>query len=184
MGEIDVNLIQKYLNGDEQSLEILIKRYLKSVFYFVFRYFGNTQEAEDATQEVFLKMWKNIRKFDRNKNFKAWLFTIAKNSSIDRLRKKKEVSFSDFENTNGKNYFPDNIMDKTPLQNEIFDSKNFGNLFSNALVKLLPAHKAILVLRHNEDMTFREIAESQRISINTVKSRYRRALLSLREIIQ
>ena len=90
----DKILIQQYLKGDEKSLEILIARYLKPIYSFVYKNVGNPSEAEDITQEVFIKIWKNIKKFDQNKNFKPWIFQIAKNTSIDFLRKKKSIPFS------------------------------------------------------------------------------------------
>ena len=62
----DKILIQQYIKGDEASLEILIARYLKPIYSFVYKNVGNPSEAEDITQEVFIKIWKNIKKFDRN----------------------------------------------------------------------------------------------------------------------
>ena len=69
----------------------------------VYKNVGNQSEAEDITQEVFVKIWKNIKKFDQNRSFKPWIFQIAKNTSIDFLRKKKSIPFSKFENEEGGN---------------------------------------------------------------------------------
>jgi RNA polymerase sigma-70 factor (ECF subfamily) len=85
----DEKLITDYLRGDEKSLEILIKRYLKPIYSFTFRFVRDGQEAEDITQEVFVKMWRNLKKFKKNERFKNYLFTIAKNTCFDFLRKKK-----------------------------------------------------------------------------------------------
>ena len=85
----DEQLINNYLKGDEKSLEILIHRYLKPIYNFVYRYVNNKQEAEDVTQEVFVKTWRNLKKFKRNKSFKTWIFSIAKNTAIDSFKKKK-----------------------------------------------------------------------------------------------
>ncbi len=107
MPQDDRQLIYDYLKkGDEKSLEILIQRYLKPVYGFAYRYVGNVQEAEDIAQEVFVKVWKNLKKpalslskgFDPKKgNFKAWIFTIAKNTAFDFLKKKKSLQFSDLQ---------------------------------------------------------------------------------------
>ena len=72
----DQKLIADYLGGDEKALEILIYRYLKPIYSFVYRYVGNEQEAEDITQEIFVKAWRNLKKFNQNKSFKTWIFTI------------------------------------------------------------------------------------------------------------
>jgi RNA polymerase sigma-70 factor (ECF subfamily) len=95
----DLKLIKQYLAGDEKSLDVLVKRYLKIIYGYSYRNVGNSADAEDITQETFLKVWKNIKKFDQSKSFKSWIFTIAKNTSIDYLRKKKSVPFSRFETT-------------------------------------------------------------------------------------
>lgn len=90
----DEQLIKQYLKGDENSLEILIKRYLKPIYSFVYRNIGNSEKAQDITQEVFIKAWKNLALFRTSKassgaGFKSWLFTIAQNSCIDYLKQKK-----------------------------------------------------------------------------------------------
>jgi RNA polymerase sigma-70 factor (ECF subfamily) len=92
---MDQDLISKYLAGDEKSLEILIEQYLKPIYSFVYRYTGSASNAEDITQDVFVRVWKNLKKFDQNKKFKTWIFSIAKNAAIDWLRKKKTISLSD-----------------------------------------------------------------------------------------
>ena len=90
----DEHLVSKYLSGEKEALEILIRRYLKPVYGFVYKYTGGVSETEDISQDVFIKVWKNLKKFDQVKNFKTWLFTIAKNTTLDFLRKKKMIPFS------------------------------------------------------------------------------------------
>jgi RNA polymerase sigma-70 factor (ECF subfamily) len=119
---IDKKLIQQYLKGDEKSLEVLIAKYLKLIYSFVYKNVGDQASAEDITQESFIKVWKNIKKFDQKKNFKPWLFQIAKNTSIDFLRKKKSIPFSRFENEKGQNVMVESIVAK-PLNL----LKNFGD---------------------------------------------------------
>ena len=87
--ESDKQLIINYLKGDEKSLELLIQSYLKPIYSFVYRCTGNTQDAEDVTQEVFVKVWRNLKKFDQRKSFKTWIFAIAKNTAFDHLKKRK-----------------------------------------------------------------------------------------------
>lgn len=92
----DEILIKKYLQGDEKSLEILIQRYLKPIYSFIYRFIGNKQDAEDVTQEVFVKAWRNFKKFDQEKKFKTWIFSIAKNTAIDFLKKRRQFRFLSF----------------------------------------------------------------------------------------
>ena len=176
----DKILIQQYLKGDEKSLEILIARYLKPIYSFVYKNVGNPSEAEDITQEVFIKIWKNIKKFDQNKNFKPWIFQIAKNTSIDFLRKKKSIPFSKFENEKGQNVLLDNMAD---APNNIIENLSDKRVLASASFGLNEKEQKIINLRHKEGMSFKEIADVFKESINTVKSRYRRAIANMRKNI-
>ncbi len=178
----DRQLIEHYFKGDEKSLEILIKRYLKPVYSFTYRYVGNTQETEDITQEVFVRAWRNLKKFDRERSFKTWIFSIAKNASIDFLKKKKTVPFTELENEERESVL-DRIIDPSPLPNELLERKDLMGMLAKAIGKLLPKYRKTLLLRHNDDLTFREISETTGESLNTVKSRYRRAVIMLKKLL-
>src|SRR5579864_3367577 len=99
----DHELVKQYLKGDEKSLEVLVAKYLNPIYRFVYSYVKDQQTAEDITQDVFLKVWKNAKKVDKNKNFKSWIYTIAKNTALDFLKKKKSIPFSSFEDADSKN---------------------------------------------------------------------------------
>jgi RNA polymerase sigma-70 factor (ECF subfamily) len=71
MNGIENDLIKKYLAGDEESLEILFRGYFKQIYNFIYRYVGNAADAEDIAQEAFIKVWRNLKKFDERKNFKT-----------------------------------------------------------------------------------------------------------------
>ena len=180
---LESRLITDYLNGDEESLEVLIKQYLKPVYGFVYKYTGDVQEAEDITQEVFVKLWKNLKKFDRQKSFKTWIFSIAKNASIDYLRKKKPILFSQFENEKQENRLVNSLADSNPLPDEVFDKKKISEVINATMEKLALKYRLVISLRYNEQFTFREIAEILDEPINTIKSRHRRALRLLKNLL-
>lgn len=179
----DEQLVKQYLLGDEKSLELLIARYLKPIYGFVFRYVGDGEAAEDITQEVFVKMWRNLKKFKREKKFSTWFFAIAKNSSVDWLRKKKAIPFSSFQNEKGENALFETLADSGPLPDELFERTGLSEMLDKALQQLSPAGRAVLFLRYNDHFNFREIAEMFEESINTVKSRHRRALILLQKFL-
>lgn len=180
----DQQLIYNYLKkGDEKSLEVLIRRYLKPVYGFAYRYVGNIQEAEDIAQNVFVKVWKNLKKFDGQKSFKAWIFTIAKNTSLDFLRKKKAITFSEFENEKGKSGILEKFIDSSPLPDELLEQKGIREIFVKAVGKLFPKYRRVLLLRHQENLTFREISQRLNEPLNTVKSRHRRAVIMLKKFL-
>ena len=171
-------------------------------------YVGNGEEAEDITQEVFVKAWRNLKKFDRNKCFKTWIFTIAKNTSLDFLKKKKVIPFSGFENEKGENKFIAALADPTPLPDKLFERASIGEMINRAMEKLSPKYRMVLFLRYNDHFTplevrsaaggtasaigelpltgftFREIANILGESIDTIKTRHRRGIAILRKILQ
>jgi len=184
MNHSDQQLVADYIAGNEKSLEILIKRYLKPIYSFSYRYVGNPQNAEDVTQEVFVKVWRNLKKFDQQKSFKTWIFSIAKNTSIDCLRKKKAVPFSNFENEAGKNILIETLVDPSPLSDKLFERFSIAQMLSSVMKILSPKYRMVLFLRYNDHLNFREIAESLDESINTIKSRHRRAMIMLKRFLE
>lgn len=179
----DQQLIADYLNGDEVAIAILIDRHLKSVFNFAYRLVGKSEDAEDIAQETFLKMWRNLKKYRQGENFKTWLFTIARNAAIDSLRKKRNFVFSDFEGEGGENLFVESLTDPEPLPDEIFAKAEEKRLLEETLAKLTPAHREVLLLHYIECFTFDEIGKILGASINTSKSRHRRALAELTKLL-
>lgn len=164
----DKEIIKKYLQGDEKSLEVLIKKYLNPIYGFIFKNVGNTAAAEDITQEVFIKIWKNLKKFDQKKDFKPWIFQIAKNASIDYLRKKKNISYA----------LPENLKEKSEdIINTLSDKKEVKEIIKN-----LPEKEVKLInLRFKDGLGFREISDILKEPIDTIKSRYRRIIIKIRK---
>lgn len=183
MEKTDTQLITDYLNGEEHTLELLIKRHLKSVYNFVRRFTGNKQDSEDITQEVFLKVWKNIKKYRAGESFKTWLFAIAKNTSIDWLRKKKSLVFSEFEGEDGENALLNTLTDPAPLPFEHIVRMQDKKLLDTALEKLSPMYRAVMLLRYHHHCTFEEIGIILGKPLHTVKSQHRRAIAIMRKLL-
>ncbi|MGB9598543.1 MAG: RNA polymerase sigma factor [Minisyncoccales bacterium] len=173
---MEKELIERYLKGEKEALESLICLYLKPIFSFVFHYLQNQQDAEDLTQEIFLKMWKNLKKFKKEENFKNWLFAIARNSCLDFLRKKKK-DFLLLE----KDFL---FIDKNPLGDEIFERESFREKIEKEIKKLPFKMRKVLDFYYFLGLNFREISEILKEPINTIKSRHRRALLRLKKNIK
>lgn len=174
----DNQLINKYLKGDEKSLELLINKYLKSIYSFVYKNIGNPAESEDLTQEIFLKIWKNLKKFDQSKNFKPWLYQIARNTAIDYLRKKKSIPFSRFQTESGQNILLDTLTDDSK---DLLEDLHKKDIIEKVTFSLDTNERKLIDLRHKQGMSFQEISDIFKESINTIKSRYRRIIKNLEE---
>ncbi|MDD5396564.1 MAG: sigma-70 family RNA polymerase sigma factor [Candidatus Moranbacteria bacterium] len=181
MAITDEKLVQNFLAGDEKALEMLIDRFLKPVFGFVFQLVRDESAAEDIVQETFVKVWKNISKFDAKKKFSTWVFAIAKNTAIDHLKKKKTLPFSAFESEDG-NGILDNLEDETILHsNALLQKMDNVKEAENYLNSLSPELRTILLLHHQQGFSLVEIAEILSAPTNTIKSKHHRAVLFLRQ---
>jgi RNA polymerase sigma-70 factor, ECF subfamily len=176
----DNQLAAEALSGDKKSLEILLGRYLKPVYGFVYRMTNGSHETEDIVQETFVKAWKKLKNFDQGKNFKVWFFAIAKNTAIDHLRKKQPISFAEFENDEGKNWIEETFEDSAPLPPELFERKQLKKELETAMAKLSPKSRMAVILHYRDHLTFNEIGEVLGEPLHTVKSRHRRALIALK----
>lgn len=177
----DINqIIDRIRSGDEDAFAEIVKIYLSPIYNFVYRLVGDRDLAEDLAQETFVKAWRNLKRFDQKRKFKTWLFTIAKNTAYDWLKKKKEIPFSSFADEEGENWLesvaaddilPDEIIERSDLAEEMEE-----------IIKKLPVHyRAILLLHYKEDFTLHEIAEILGEPYNTIKSRHQRGLARLKK---
>jgi RNA polymerase sigma-70 factor (ECF subfamily) len=178
----DLQLIEDYQDGDQKAFEKLISRYLKTVYGFVVRMVGRA-EADDLVQDVFVKIWKNLDKYNAQYSFKTWVLSIARNTVIDWYRKKKSLNFSDLDGDNKDFNFEESIVDREPLPDKIFEQKELSTLLDGALNTISPNNRSILVLHLEDGLTFEEISVLLGRPMNTVKSQYRRALIVLREYL-
>lgn len=182
MAENDEQLVMDYLGGNGFAFELLLKKYLKPIYNFLYQLTGDAVQAEDLTQITFVKAWKNIRKFNPKKNFKTWLFTIAKNTAYDYFKKKKSLLFSFFENSEGYNKLEEIAEDKI-LPDEILERKDLAKELEIKLKQIPEKYRIILTLRYKEDFSLQEIAEILNAPYNTIKSQHQRALVAMREAI-
>jgi RNA polymerase sigma-70 factor, ECF subfamily len=178
-------LIAKAQAGQQYFFELLVRSYLPAVYGLSFRYLKDKPTAEDATQEVFVKMWRHLSKFDQDKSFRAWILTITKNTCLDLLKKKSPIAFSRLRQSEEEdNYLADTLEshDLSPEESaeRVFAEKSFNNL----LDKLSVSHRRVLSLYYDKGLNFREIAEELSEPIDTIKSRHRRGVHKLRELLK
>jgi RNA polymerase sigma-70 factor (ECF subfamily) len=189
MEKTDLQLIEEctystsFHTQGRDSFNILVKRHVNSVYLFIYKLVGNKEDAEDITQETFIKVWQKLSKFDTDKNFKTWLFSIAKNTAVDKLRKKKSINFSSLD-TEDNSDFESNLVDTELLPDEIFTKQESTEALTKALAQLSDNQKLIIHLHITEELTYEEISEIIGKPMNTVKSQHGRAINKLRGLLQ
>jgi RNA polymerase sigma-70 factor (ECF subfamily) len=180
----DEQLITAYLTtGNEVLFQTLTDRYLKSVYNFIYRYVGNTGDAEDITQDVFVSAWEHLKNFDTSKKFSAWIFTIAKNTSLNWIKKKKPALFSAFQNEKGENVLEELLRDAGALPDALFEQAHLKGMLQSAIEKLPAHYRDVLFPRYYDDLTFQQIADRLGKPLDTVKSQHRRAILALKRVV-
>jgi RNA polymerase sigma-70 factor (ECF subfamily) len=180
----DEELIEAYINGQEEAFAVLVRRYISYVYSFSVRLVQDESEAEDITQETFLKVWKHIKKYSKESaRFKTWLTRILRNTAIDFLRKKRPVLFSAFDTEEGGNVLFDQLADTTPLADEVFLKTEETEALAGAISKLAPLYREVVLLYHGNDLSLEEVGDILGVPANTAKSRYRRAVHQLEALL-
>ena len=179
----DIQIIKKVIDGDKNAFNDIMNRHEKSILNFAYRMLSNRTEAEDVTQEVFLRAYKNIETFEARAKFSTWLFKIARNLCLNKLRHTfRFPTFSVDKPVRGSEYdFQRQIEDKkqvSPISN-IF-SKEIQNAVKAALGSLPKNQKMAVILRRYEDMSYEEISVIMGCSFSAVKSLLNRAKQTLK----
>jgi RNA polymerase sigma-70 factor, ECF subfamily len=176
----DKELLEKFLEGDDLAYEALVKKYLKPVYNFLYQFVSDREILDDLTQITFIKAWKNISKFDKSRNFKVWVFSIAKNTAYDHFKKKKTIPFSAFTDEEGNNKL-ENISEDSILPHEILIRADSAKILEEALKKIPDIYRIILLMRYRDDFSLQEISKVLGVPYNTAKSQHQRGLKILKE---
>ncbi|MCC5911761.1 MAG: sigma-70 family RNA polymerase sigma factor [Clostridiaceae bacterium] len=183
MDHDEKTLIEKSQKGDVESFEILITSYQKTAFNIAYRMLGNFEDANDITQEAFIKVYKSIDKFKGESSFTTWLYAIVNNICLDFLRKKKKIKIISIDKSQGNENYQREIPDETNTPEVLFEKKEVRRTVQDAINQLKDEHRTIIILRDIQGFSYEEIAEILDISTGTVKSRISRARRSLKVII-
>ena len=167
---------------DEHEFSKHMRASLSAVYNFVRSYVRSDDEADDIVQDAFVKAWKQVRRFDNTKQWKPWIFTIARNTALDHIKKKKGIPFSAMD-TDQNTEFADSLLDVEPLAAELFERAENAGVLAAAVRRLRAEYNSVLMLHYHQELTFEEIAAIMAEPMNTVKSWHRRALIELKGLL-
>lgn len=184
----DQQLVSFYIKGNESALEVLIHRHKKRLFSYIMTITNNRDLAEDVFQETFFKVINTLRRGQYNEEgkFLPWVERIAHNLLIDHFRKDKRMpTISGRTNEEGDEFDIFDLIQNGESNAEQQISKRQLNKDLRRMVTKLPEdQREVLMMRHYYEMSFKEIAETTNVSINTALGRMRYALLNLRKMIK
>jgi RNA polymerase sigma-70 factor (ECF subfamily) len=178
----DQLLIRQFINGDHNSLEILVKRHQRKVFSYILLIVKDKHLAEDIFQDTFIKVINTLRAgaYNEEGKFLPWVMRIAHNLVIDFFRKSKRMPY--VENSEEYDLFETLKVYEETIEDKLIIAQIHSDV--RKLIEYLPEEqKEVLKMRHYQDMSFKDIADQTNVSINTALGRMRYALINLRKMV-
>ena len=180
---LDSTLVSNYINGNEQSFEILIKRHKQRIYNFIFSKVLDRDITEDIFQDTFIKVINTLKrgKYNEEGKFLPWVMRIAHNLIIDHFRKAKRIPT--FKNTDEFDIFSVLGDGELNAEKQLIKEQILSDV--RRLIDELPDdQKEVLIMRMYKDMSFKEISQTTNVSINTALGRMRYALINMRKLIE
>ncbi len=168
-----IDLIKRAMQEDEDAYNRILNLYKGRIFSYVYRMVQNYYDAEDITFDIFIKCFKNLKRFDISRPFTPWLFSIAHNQIIDFFRRHRiEYEYLD-------EHYPS--KDSPAMR---YEKKKSLEKLEKAIARLSPGDREIIILFHKEEHSYKEISEILNLPITTIKTRLHRARNRLRELLK
>jgi RNA polymerase sigma-70 factor (ECF subfamily) len=185
--ETDVNLVKRARNGDRAAFHLLVERYQRKVYGVCYGMVRNRDDAMDLSQETFIKVYRNLDRFEGSSAFYTWVYRIACNVCIDWLRRAKRTRTVDYDDAIARDEGGDegmmpNRLGITPAK--ILARRELGDKIQDALQTLSPIHREVILLREVQGLSYQEIADTLDISIGTVMSRLHHARKNMQRALE
>lgn len=174
--------IRQVKKGDQAAFEEVVAFFQNKIYQHCYRMLGNAHEAEDIAQEAFIRAYVNIHSYDERRKFSTWLYRIATNLTIDRIRKRKPDYYLDAEvqGTDGLDMYSQ-LAAKERLPEEEVQNMELQTIIEREIASLPPKYRGIIMLRYLEEFSLQEISEILDIPLGTVKTRIHRGREALRK---
>lgn len=182
---MEARLVALACEGNRGAFAELVDLYKSRIFHLAYRMLGNRQEAEDVVQDTFLRMYEHLSSFDRSRKFSTWLYRIATNLCIDRLRRRRSVYSLDADMTEGDNMDGYSVLrSDAPGPEEALVLTERQRMVLEAIDALPDKYKTAVALRYYQDLSLQEISEIMQIPVSTVKTRIHRGREYLRRKLE
>jgi RNA polymerase sigma-70 factor (ECF subfamily) len=182
----DREVARRALEGDERAFALIVRRYQRGIYNLALRMVKDSELARDLAQDVFVRVHLALRKYDPAYPFSSWIYRVATNLCIDQLRRRKLETVSlDAPAAPGTKYSPTrDVPDESQDPARDFEAARRAALLEEALGKLPESHRMVLLLRHQRDLSYEEIARILDAPLGTVKARIHRAREAFRRILE
>ena len=181
----DLKLIKRCKRGEEAAFAELLARYRSAIFGLCYRMTRNPEDARDLAQEVFIKVFSLLDRYDESYAFSSWIFRIATNHCIDHLRRNRLrfLSLDGYTTPDGDEIeMP--VPDKAAGPDRVLELKQAMDKLEDVIADLPPHYKAIILLRHDQELSYEEIATVLDLPLGTVKARIHRARAMVQQMLK
>ncbi len=180
----DLKTIRRCKRGEEAAFAEILGRYRGAIYNLCYRMTRNAEDARDLGQEVFIKVFSLLDRFDESYAFSSWLFRIATNHCIDHLRRNRLrfLSLDGGVGQDGEEY-EFQLPDSGPEPDAVLQRKEALERLEEVIDDLPPHYKAITLLRHDQELSYEEIAEVLSLPLGTVKARIHRARQQIQQML-
>src|SRR5687768_5254208 len=182
----DSSLVATFLAGEKKAFNELVRRYHVRLLNFIYRTIGDRDRAEDLVQEVFIRVFRHLHRFDQTKKFSTWIYTIASNLAKNELRNRSRnplVLFQTIKKNWEADHRPLQFEDTTARPDDLYRKRFLKDAVDQCVQRLPEHHREVFVLRELEGKSYQEIAEITGCNLGTVKSRLNRARNSFAQLI-
>ncbi|MCD8509210.1 MAG: RNA polymerase sigma factor SigW [Bacillus sp. (in: Bacteria)] len=182
MDAVVKKIIIEVKKGNQQAYGEIVELYKDKVYQVAYRMIGNVHEAQDIAQEAFIRAYINLDTFDMNRKFSTWLFRIATNLAIDRIRKKKpDFHLEDqVAGTEDLTYYSQFSSDEVLPEDQVVQLE-MQEWIQDEIMMLPPKYRTAIILKYMEDLSLKEISEILNLPVATVKTRIHRGREALRK---
>lgn len=181
----DEALVQSVLSGDRERFELLVERYQTRLINYLYRMVRNLEEAHDLTQEVFIRVYQALDRYDSQYRFSTWLFRVAQNAAIDVIRKRRIqlVPLTRRADEGGEAMVDLELPDGQPTALETLQGRELDASIRAAIDTLPWEYRELILLRHYGELAYEEIAEVKGMPLGTVKNKLFRARQMLKQYL-
>jgi RNA polymerase sigma-70 factor (ECF subfamily) len=187
--QLVASLVRRCQSGDAAAWEEIVRQFNRRIYNICYRFTGSADDAQDLTQEVFIKVYRTLSSYDLDKgSFQTWVTTMTRNLLVDHFRKSKQDRVTDSMDEPATSEddslsLSDQIEDRGPSPDERLRARETQEFVQKALQKLSPELREAVILRDLQDMDYRDIALALKVPEGTVKSRINRGRTELARLL-
>ena len=183
--ENEINqIIKQVKKGNKDAFGVIIDAYERRIYQHCYRLLGSFHDAEEVTQEAFVKAYTKIHTFKNKQKFSPWIYRIATNTAVDWMRKKKPLYILDQPIAVGENItYLDHVKNTSETPEETIEQKENQDEMQQFLLQLPSKYRVVLVLRYMDELSIKEMSEVLDLPIGTIKTQLHRGIEALRELM-